>query len=165
MRRVRGRALVAATLLLVWAPAALATIRVMRILDWRSGLPVSFVGGVEQDPEGFLWVTTSGGLFRYDGAEMVRMWEGPYGLVPGSASAGTFLRYSGTLGSESGVEMSWPDGTILRGPGGRDVRPLVVRVTPDRAVWAVERDGVLRRSPDGTWSGPFPLPAGEAPTS
>jgi len=86
------RAALALLILSLSSPAS-AKFRVTRVLDWQSGLPVSFVGSVEQDPEGFLWVGTSGGTFRYDGSEMVLKLPVGQGLVPGSARAGRFGRY------------------------------------------------------------------------
>ena len=46
---------------LLWVLPAQAEMRVQRVLDWRSGLPASFTVQIEQDPTGFLWITTTGG--------------------------------------------------------------------------------------------------------
>jgi ligand-binding sensor domain-containing protein len=42
---------------------------VSRIITVRDGLPQSFVSGIFQDSEGFLWVSTLNGLGRYDGRQ------------------------------------------------------------------------------------------------
>src|SRR5688572_7719541 len=35
----------------------------------EDGLPQSFVSGIQQDKDGFLWIATRDGLARYDGRE------------------------------------------------------------------------------------------------
>ena len=42
---------------------------VNRIITVRDGLPQSFISGIFQDREGFLWVSTLNGLGRYDGRQ------------------------------------------------------------------------------------------------
>ena len=42
---------------------------VSRIITVRDGLPQSFISGIFQDREGFLWVATLNGLGRYDGRQ------------------------------------------------------------------------------------------------
>src|SRR5262245_66030580 len=103
-----------AVLLLVGVPGeVLAKARLTRVLDWRSGLPISFVTAVEQDPEGFIWLTTYSGMFRYDGTEMVTPWEKRFGLVVGSAAAGAPLQ----IHAGAGGEVRNRDGSPVAGPG------------------------------------------------
>ncbi|UOE47254.1 ATP-binding protein [Mucilaginibacter sp. SMC90] len=39
----------------------------LRILSTKDGLPQSFISGLVQDDNGFMWISTRGGLTRYDG--------------------------------------------------------------------------------------------------
>lgn len=144
-----------AALLLVWPGTAGAKLRASRLIDWRSGLPVSFTGNVEQDPQGFLWVTSSAGVFRYDGAEMVPKLPLGLQLVTGSATAGHPL----TLRQlDEAVEIRELDGTVVTGPQGRALRPSWAHMTRDGALWTIERTGTRRRSPEGVWGAPVPFP-------
>ena len=124
-----------ALLILALSSPASAKFRVTRVLDWQSGLPVSFVGGVEQDPEGFLWLGTSAGGFRYDGSEMVQKFPLGRGMVPGSARAGALLAFRPR---EDGTwELENFDGTPLPGPDGGPVRTFNAYMSPDGALWAM----------------------------
>jgi ligand-binding sensor domain-containing protein len=46
--------------------------KVSKIITVRDGLPQSFVSGIVQDENGFLWISTLNGLGRYDGREIKR---------------------------------------------------------------------------------------------
>ena len=153
------RAVLALLLAAMLPGTAVAKVRLMRVLDWRTGLPVSYAGAVQQDPEGFLWVQTSGGTFRYDGAEMVRKLPVGVYLVPGSATAGTFL--TGRRLDE-GMELRELDGTPLTGPDGSVLRPQWAHVTPDGSLWILERHTVRRRGRDGRWLPRVTFPEGDA---
>ncbi|MBC7400650.1 MAG: hypothetical protein H7289_11960, partial [Mucilaginibacter sp.] len=59
---------------LIWSFAlqlskAADPVKVTRIITVRDGLPQSYVSGIFQDANGFLWVATLNGLGRYDGRE------------------------------------------------------------------------------------------------
>ena len=43
----------------------------IRVLSTKDGLPQSFVSGLEQDEQGFIWIGTRNGLVRYDGTQFV----------------------------------------------------------------------------------------------
>lgn len=47
--------------------------RLNRMLDRNSGLPIESLSGYAQDTNGFFWISTAAGLFRYDGTEF-RQW-------------------------------------------------------------------------------------------
>jgi hypothetical protein len=66
-----GRVLVVACVL-ASAPAA-ARGRLARILDARDGLAAPSIASLAQDPRGFLWIGSVGGLLRYDGQEVRRI--------------------------------------------------------------------------------------------
>jgi signal transduction histidine kinase/ligand-binding sensor domain-containing protein len=149
--------LVLATAVAAAATPTLAKFRVMRVLDWRSGLPTSYVGSVEQDPEGFLWISSAGGVFRYDGAEMLRRTSPWVGVVRGSATAGRPLLFR-PRGAE--MDLLELDQSPLRGPDGAAVQSGSAHMTPDGALWCLDAHRVRRRAPDGTWSAAFPAPSG-----
>lgn len=138
-----------------------AKARLMRVFDWRSGLPVSFAGAIEQDPRGFLWIVSSGGVFRYDGTEMVREWPTGTALVPGSATVGAPLR---TRGRSGVFEVFEAGGTPVAGPDGLPLRVPQVCVASDGALWIGRGGTIQRRTPAGTWSAGWVLPGGDAPT-
>src|SRR5688572_13152025 len=39
----------------------------------RDGLPGTWVRGITQTPDGYLWINVSGGVARYDGARVTRL--------------------------------------------------------------------------------------------
>lgn len=43
----------------------------LQVINVEQGLPQAFVSGVIEDNDGFIWVSTLGGLARYDGRQMV----------------------------------------------------------------------------------------------
>ena len=47
--------------------------RVYRMLDRSGGLPIESLSGYAQDTNGFFWIGTAAGVFRYDGTEF-RQW-------------------------------------------------------------------------------------------
>jgi ligand-binding sensor domain-containing protein/anti-sigma regulatory factor (Ser/Thr protein kinase) len=83
-RVARGRdALEGARRLAAWAPLSLALVltairggaaqeRVFRTFGQADGLSAPPVGAIVQDSAGFIWIGAEGGLFRFDGSEIVR---------------------------------------------------------------------------------------------
>src|SRR4051812_17067988 len=65
--------------------------RLARRLDWRDGLPVSYLANVAQDPQGFLWVSGPGGLSRYDGNAFTTVYSGGCMLVPDCTVSGRII--------------------------------------------------------------------------
>lgn len=43
----------------------------IRVISTEDGLPQSFVSGLEQDKQGFIWIGTRNGLARYDGTQFI----------------------------------------------------------------------------------------------
>src|SRR5437867_569736 len=64
---------IAALLSFLSVPEGITKERLQRRFDLERGLPFSEVPSVKQDTRGFIWIATSGGLFRYDGVEL-RPW-------------------------------------------------------------------------------------------
>jgi len=153
--RLARAALALTALAAVW-PAG-AGVRSMRVLDWRNGLPVSFVVTVEQDPQGFLWITCAGGVFRYDGTEVVRRLDQGFAFVPGSVSAGAPVKMR-VEGQRYEIELAGDDlpGTF----GGEPFRPIAARVGPDDALWVASEHALVRRAAGGSWEGPWTIPDG-----
>jgi ligand-binding sensor domain-containing protein len=48
-----------------------------KVFTVEDGLPQSFVSGIQQDKLGFLWVSTSDGLARYDGRSFKTFYKDP----------------------------------------------------------------------------------------
>ena len=123
---------------------------------WQSdaGLPDNTVVGVEQTPDGFLWVATKTGLARFDGLRFV-----PFPLMPESAPASTISamctdlrgRVWGAHESE-GIVCVEPSGrttvfTQKDGLPGEPARMMVLDA--EGAVWVTYRDGEVVRIRDG----------------
>jgi len=156
MRLRAGCAVIA--LLTFFAVPVSAGVRVYRKLDWRSGLPSSFTDQIEQDPEGFLWITTMAGPVRYDGAE-AKLLSGPLSrFVPGSATAGRPLLMKADDAGRPGILRF--DGTPELGPDGSPVAAEGACMTRDGGLWTQYRGTVLHRR--GTeWSPPLRAPGGD----
>lgn len=123
--------------------------RLVRVFHWENGFPWSYAGGVEQDRRGFLWVSTTTGLYRFDGTRARRMSDS-LGTVPGGTAAGRVILY----GNPGGVFEAHPEGLVRldRGPEEPEADALTMAVATDGAIWRV-RDGVLQRlESDGVWT-------------
>src|SRR2546422_8155996 len=71
---LRAKFLLCSLALILLVPlAALAKERMYRILDRNSGFPMGSPSGYAQDTNGFFWISTASGLFRFDGTEY-RQW-------------------------------------------------------------------------------------------
>lgn len=49
----------------------------LQVIKGEQGLPQAFVSGVVEDDDGFMWVSTLGGLARYDGRQMLPFYHQP----------------------------------------------------------------------------------------
>lgn len=47
----------------------------LKIINVEQGLPQAFVSGVAEDDDGFIWVSTLGGLARYDGRQILPIYH------------------------------------------------------------------------------------------
>ena len=136
-----------------------AGIRVHRKLDWRSGLPSSFTDQIEQDPDGFLWITTMAGVVRYDGSE-AKLLTGPLTrFVPGSVAAGRPLWMRADSAGRPTIVR--PDDTPEPGPGGAVVLAEGALMTADGGLWTLA-DGILQHRRAGGWADPVRAPGGAA---
>ena len=123
--------------------------RLVRVYDWASGYPWSFVGGIEQDRRGFLWVTATSGLYRFDGTRARRVAE-PLGTAPGGTAAGRVVVCAATgRAFEATAEGLAP---LDDEPESTGTRSLQTAVSTDGTPWRV-RDGVVARlGPDRRWA-------------
>ena len=98
----------------------------------EEGLQNLAVQSVLQDREGFLWVGTQNGLFRYDGSRFKAFTKAdglPGARIEESVSHETRMARYG-----SGPELAWRDATA------HDLKPC-------RRAWRMESRGVKRSSP------------------
>ncbi|HJQ98676.1 MAG TPA: two-component regulator propeller domain-containing protein, partial [Candidatus Polarisedimenticolaceae bacterium] len=157
MRLRAGCAVIA--LLTFFAVPADAGTRVYRKLDWRSGLPSSYTDQIEQDPDGFLWITTMAGSVRYDGTE-AKLLSGPLSrFVPGSAATGRLLWMKADDAGRPGIVRL--DGTPEPGPDGSPVLAQGARMTANGDLWTLF-DGTLLHRSGTTWSRPMRPPGDDA---
>ena len=83
----------------------------------RDGFTQTSIKSVAQTPDGYLWLGTSFGLYRFDGVRAVP-WQPPVGHhLPGNNIQALFVARDGTLwiSTLSGVA-SWKDGLLRRYP-------------------------------------------------
>jgi hypothetical protein len=138
--------------LFLFSSTLLAKERVQRRYDKSSGLAASAVFSLAQDKAGFIWVGTTGGLARFDGAE-IQPWAkerlfqwitvltaGPDGDVLALAKDGTLYKVI-------------PDG--IEPVAGPDQQPLSdvldVVYNSDNRLWLVRRNSVQLRDHRGGW--------------
>ena len=124
--------------------------RLVRVYDWSTGFPWSYVSGVEQDRRGFLWVTATSGLYRFDGTRALRV-SGGLGVAPGGTAAGRVIATS----PSGGVFEATADGLVRldRGPGDeKDAGSVSVAVASDGTPWRVRDGAVERLDTGGAWA-------------
>src|SRR5436190_16625995 len=74
-------------------PAPLKGEHKSELLDSSSGLPATSTWGIAQDERGWLWVTTSAGIARMDGARTIRVTGAQTRLVYGSGAHNRIVVY------------------------------------------------------------------------
>lgn len=138
--------------LLLLSSITSATQRIYRAFDQSSGLPVSSVNSIAQDTEGFFWLSTAGGLYRYDGKEF-RHWA------------------KDKITSSSNMVYACPQGEVLVGNDplyrvlpnedaealtGIDGKPFTavrdVAFTSDGRLWVARQDALFYRNAQGEWN-------------
>jgi len=128
MEKPRGRrsviqlGLVCAFLLLACCPSALALNPELDVsqyahMSWkmRDGFPKGEISSLAQTPDGYLWLGTEFGLFRFDGVRSV-LWRPPAGQeLPSNWIFSLLVARDGTLwiGTEKGLA-SWKDGKFTQ---------------------------------------------------
>jgi signal transduction histidine kinase len=122
--------------------------RLYRMLDRSSGLPSASLSGYAQDTNGFFWISTAAGLFRYDGTEF-RQWARDkltgwhYMVYP--APDGEVFVYDlnhtlyHLLPNEDAEPVMGPDGKPFSGVQS-------AAITKDNRLWAARLDGLFYRN-------------------
>src|SRR6201984_424711 len=118
------RAIPALGILLAWVPGAYALDSVPDVSQyahtaWKvsDGFTKGVIVTIAQTPDGYLWLGTEFGLYRFDGVRAVP-WHAPSGAVlPSGPIYSLLVARDGTLwigtGAEGGVA-SWKDGKLRR---------------------------------------------------
>ena len=78
----------------------------------RDGFPKGEISSLAQTPDGYLWIGTEFGLFRFDGVRHVQ-WHPPGSQLPSNWIFSLLVARDGTLwiGTEKGL-VSWKDGKL-----------------------------------------------------
>ena len=128
MEKPRGRRLViplgpvCAFLLLAWSPSTFALNPALDVSQYahtswktRDGFPKGEISSIAQTPDGYLWLGTELGLFRFDGIRHVQ-WRPPGNQdLPSNWIFSLLVSRDGTLwiGTEKGL-VSWKDGKLTQ---------------------------------------------------
>lgn len=139
---------------LLFTSPAIAKQRAYRVFDQSNGLPVSFLSGIAQDNEGFLWLGTAAGLYRFDGFEFrhwakdkiagwhYQIFAGPNGEVWVTCLPDNTLYH--VLPNE--------DAEIVMGPDGKPFTNVQdAAFTTDGRFWVSRLDGLFYRDDRRQW--------------
>lgn len=120
----------------------------------EDGLSTGAVRALAQTADGWLWVGTDDGLYRFDGIRFERIAAEPGpDVTPGAVTALQVGRASDLwIGTRDIGLLEWRDGRLARPPfalgrGNPEITALVV--DPDGALWAGTRDRGVFRWRDG----------------
>ena len=123
------------------------------MLDRSDGLPLESLSGYAQDANGFFWISTAAGLYRYDGTEF-RAWardkfSGWHYMVYPSPDGEVFV-YDLTqtlyrlLPNEDAEPVIGPDGNTFT-----NIRD--VAFTTDKRFWVARHDALFYRNERNEW--------------
>jgi ligand-binding sensor domain-containing protein len=116
------RLLIFAGLLLVWRPEAFALNPKLDVSQYahtawkiRDGFPKGAITAIAQTPDGYLWLGTEFGLFRFDGVRNVAFRPPANQELPSSFIFSLLVTRDGTLwiGTAKGLA-SWKDGKLTQ---------------------------------------------------
>src|SRR5436190_6818802 len=139
-------------------PYALLSGYTMASWSASDGSSIGPVYSLVQDRDGYLWIGTTGGIVRFDGARFTR-WDTIYGspLPRGDVRALTLSRdgtlWAGFDRTTGGVTVAaLRGGTVVSVSQGSPPHEAVISLVEDHAgtVWAVS-DSVLYRLRNGVW--------------
>jgi ligand-binding sensor domain-containing protein len=140
-------------LMLLLTMRATASERSYRVFDRSNGLPVSSLSGFAQDSEGFFWLGTAAGLYRFDGREF-RHWAK-------DKIVGWFYQiYAGPNGEV--LVTCLPDGRIFRvlpnedaevvmGPNGIPFSNISDAAFVDDRLWLAQPHAIFYRNERSQW--------------
>ena len=129
------------------------TERFQRRFDRSSGLPLSEMFSIQQDREGFFWIGTSGGLYRFDGSN----------ALPWAPSILTkYVRCMGPDVSGRMLVLHSADQTLYRvvgdavmpvsGPEGSAFSDIVDAVLTGKRLWVARRETLFYSDDDLNWN-------------
>src|SRR5580698_5778710 len=130
--------------LLLWSPSALALDLSLDVSQYahtawqvREGFTKGYIRSIAQTPDGYIWLGTGFGLFRFDGVR-VEHWQPPLNgeQFPSNFIVCLYVARDGTfwIGTRGGL-VSWRDGKLTRYP---NLAGLIIgSILEDRngAVW------------------------------
>lgn len=144
------------------ATGAGADERLARAYGYQSGLSASAAVNLTQDRTGFLWISTTSGLFRFDGREFLKLLSSQ-GMLVDAMGAGDDVYY---IDEERCLWRA--RGASCARVEGDDGKPLpaaaLSAVSEDGSVWVLPKTGgrFIRKAPAGSWSS-IEAPRGVAP--
>src|SRR6185436_18486409 len=100
----------------------------------EDGLPTSTVQDIAQTPDGYLWLSTTGGLARFDGVRF-EVFGLAHGL-PTNRFQGLTIDRAGALwiSSEDGVLLRWDGRAFAQYPTGSSREASALLALPDGSV-------------------------------
>ncbi len=135
-----------ACLLLAWCPYAVALDAALDVSQYahtawkiRDGFTKGVIDSIAQTPDGYLWLGTGYGLFRFDGVRAVP-WQPPAGeQLPSTIIRRLLVSRDGTLwiGTTKGLA-SWTDGKLTSYPELASQGIASLLEDAERTVWAGE---------------------------
>ena len=170
-RRVAARIALAA-LVFLWSGSVFALDPSLDVSQYahtawriRDGFPRGRVGSIAQTPDGYLWLGTELGLFRFDGVRAVP-WQPAEGQLPSNRISSLLVARDGTLwiGTFKGLA-SWKDGRLTTYAELRDRFIIALIQDRDGTVWAgaaapgglcAVQAGKARCEADGEFGGQVP---------
>lgn len=151
------------SILLVWLLAsqwANAIFFDQRVFNPESGLTGTFVYTLSQDHEGFLWIGTENGLFRYDGDKFESYLEND-SLPQAFTASRSFSRYT-YFGADDGAISRW-DGVQfqhLKEGSGSASRIMGIEQDSNNQLWFLtQNNGLFRYDPTTGKTDEFLVPA------
>src|ERR1039457_7189513 len=115
-----------------------------RIWQTQDGLPEEPVQALAQTPDGYLWFGTSGGLVRFDGAEMVVFNRENTPALRENSGGRLWVGGSSLLMLDGGRTVEYPL------EGGSSARVKSILQTRGGVLWVGTVSGLERLNPDGT---------------
>src|ERR1700722_5021364 len=106
--------------------------------DWTSENGIGAVFDIQQSSDGYLWLTTSRGVLRFDGVRFQSVAEATYGAVDVNEIDSVFLPSSGSLWltTVGAGLLFWKDGQLT--------------AFPDRRCTPTRKQGKLVEDQDGS---------------
>ncbi len=148
--------LLAVVVFLVCCCEMLGSERFQRQFDRSNGLPLSEMFSIEQDGDGFFWLGTSGGLYRFDGTT-ARPWAPDiltkYVRCMGSDVSGRMLVLHSA--DQTLYRVEGETVTPVSGPNGKPINDAVDAVRTANRLWVAHRESLFFTDDDLSWI-PFP---------